>query len=899
MATSNTIQIQITGDSKSLVQACQTAVKAIKGAGDAGSTQGNRLSAGWAAAVGAISGITQRVFDSVVSTISNSVDSAIKRVDTMNNFPKVMQSLGFAAEEASASVALISTRLDGLPTTMNDMVSNVQNLTATMGNLNQGTVNATTVGIAFNDMMLAGGQGTQAATNAFTQYNQMLAAGKVDQQAWNSLVTAAPGQMKQLAQSLLGAEAGQKDLYEAMKEGILTFDDMNEAIVRLDNEGGEGFESFEKQARAATGGIGTALENVQNRVSKAIATVIDEIGADNISNAINALSSKFADIGKAVANVVKFFQENEWAAKALETAFIALGAAMVGIKIAELGGKFVSLIGTVMQIGSVLFGTVIPAVASFGMTLLTTVIPAVISFTAALLANPITWIVLAIVALIAALVLLITHFDEVKAAVGAVFGWIGEFIGNVVEKIKSFFQPLFDTISGVFSAIGEFIGMIVDGIVAYFQWWWDTVTGIFSTLGEFFAGVFGVLASFFTGLWDGICAGAEAFVGFIQPAINVVVGIFQTLWTVISAIGEIFLKIGEIIAVLVYSTIAVAIEWIISTATSLWGTICGIAEAIGTFIGGVIENIKMFFVGLWTNLMEGLTAIGEFFNMIFTTIGEFIGAVVDTISSIFTTLWSALQTGLTNIGNFFKNIFNTVWNTIKGVVDNIKNAFQDAWNFMTGIFSAVGEFFGSVFTAAYNAITGAFNNVIQFFQGVWTTITNLFSSIGEAVGNAVKNALATAINFVLQAIETVVNAGIDFINTLIDGVNAISELVGISISKLNHINLGRVAFAEGGIVPGSSYTGDRIPAAVNSGEMVITRAQQAALWEAIESGNYGNGGSSSSEQTINFGDIIINIDGSNGIDTDEIAVEMVQSIRKQFIKQGVVPSINNAGVLRV
>jgi len=40
-------------------------------------------------------------------------------------------------------------------------------------------------------------------------------------------------------------------------------------------------------------------------------------------------------------------------------------------------------------------------------------------------------------------------------------------------------------------------------------------------------------------------------------------------------------------------------------------------------------------------------------------------------------------------------------------------------------------------------------------------------------------------------------------------------------------------FAHGGIVGGSSYTGDRVPAMVNSGEMVLTRGQQANLFNTI------------------------------------------------------------------
>ena len=49
------------------------------------------------------------------------------------------------------------------------------------------------------------------------------------------------------------------------------------------------------------------------------------------------------------------------------------------------------------------------------------------------------------------------------------------------------------------------------------------------------------------------------------------------------------------------------------------------------------------------------------------------------------------------------------------------------------------------------------------------------------------------------------------------------------------------SFAEGGIVPGTSWSGDNVQANVNSGEMILTRAQQADLWKRLNSGQSGWG----------------------------------------------------------
>lgn len=49
------------------------------------------------------------------------------------------------------------------------------------------------------------------------------------------------------------------------------------------------------------------------------------------------------------------------------------------------------------------------------------------------------------------------------------------------------------------------------------------------------------------------------------------------------------------------------------------------------------------------------------------------------------------------------------------------------------------------------------------------------------------------------------------------------------------------SFATGGIVQGSSWSGDNVRANVNSGEMILNAAQQKALWETAN-GRGANGG---------------------------------------------------------
>ena len=271
---------------------------------------------------GVIAGITSALaytgIFSVLSTVGSATSTAVARVDTMANFPKVMTNLGFSSDLAASSVQAMSDALDGLPTSLDEMTSLVSGYTAAIGDLDK----ATKVGIAFNNAMLAGGQGTAMASSAMEQFRQILTKGKPDLQDWKSLMMAAPGQMKQLAKAVVGVE-DTNALYEYLGGGLGADDiaanadmykqHMNEfldAVIKLNEEGVEGFASFEQQARDATQGIDTALTNLKIRIGKTIAQVLDTIGQTTISGVINNFSKKLQDeLGPFLSNIVIGFRD--------------------------------------------------------------------------------------------------------------------------------------------------------------------------------------------------------------------------------------------------------------------------------------------------------------------------------------------------------------------------------------------------------------------------------------------------------------------------------------------------------------------------------------------------------------------------------------------------------------
>lgn len=274
----------------------------------AGAAMGRKAATGFAGGlaksgviIGAASAIASRGLDMVAS----SAGRAISRVDTMANFPKVMTNLGYSADDAASSIKTMSDRLDGLPTSLDGMTAFVQQLAPMTGSLSK----ATDVGLAFNNMMLAGGASTMEQASAMTQFSQALAKGKPDMQDWRALQQVMPGQLDQVAKAMLGAEANSVALYEALKSGNVSMNDFMDTVLRLNTEGVDGFASFEQQAKDASTGIQTAIDNLNTRVAKGVATLIDTVGQENISGAINYVSSGIGDIANDLAGDLKIATE--------------------------------------------------------------------------------------------------------------------------------------------------------------------------------------------------------------------------------------------------------------------------------------------------------------------------------------------------------------------------------------------------------------------------------------------------------------------------------------------------------------------------------------------------------------------------------------------------------------
>lgn len=473
-------------------------------------------------------GVVQKLF----STISSQIGSAISRMDTMNNYPKVMSNLGISSDQSTASIQMLSTKLKGLPTALNDAASSVQKFTAVNGSVGK----STKMFLALNNAILAGGGSAEIQASALEQLSQSYSKGKPDMMEWRTAMTAMPAQLKQVAKAMGYVNAD--ELGQALRTGKTSMNDFMNTIIQLNEKGSNGFASFEEQAKNATGGFATQIANMKTAISRGIANMIEGINnglsaagfntiQTNIANFGNAVETALTKIGNAGGKIIVFLSPALNLIKNVYT-FISsnwsLIAPIIGGIVAAIALYNAALGVHAIFVGISTFAENLQALAAYktAAAFLAQVNPALIAasseyayavaaaqatvaqggFNSALFACPLTWILIIIIAVIAAIYLLVAAINKITgksiSATGIIFGAIM----IAVAGIWNAFLGLLDVILGIinylvnpFITFANFLANVfkdpIASIIHLFGSMADNVLGIIEAIAKALDKVFG------------------------------------------------------------------------------------------------------------------------------------------------------------------------------------------------------------------------------------------------------------------------------------------------------------------------------------------------------------------------------------------------------------------------
>lgn len=795
----------------------------------AGQSIGSGLSGGFAAKVGAVAGIASTVFSKVASVVTGSLNSAISRADQMNNFPKVMKNLGYSSEDAAASIKKISSALDGLPTTSSAMTGMVQQLAPLTSNLDQ----ATNIALAFNNAMLAGGASTMEQENALTQYTQMLSAGKVDMQAWRSIQAAMPGQLNQVAEAMLGAGKNSNDLYEAMKNGSISFDDFNKKVMELNQNGFGKYASFAQQAKDATQGIGTAMENVQNRVAKAVQKVVEAVGVENIAGAINGFSSQFGKIGDAAAGMVTGVKG--WFGEAAQAA-----QPLVSIWQSDFGQLGVYLKGLASN-AQAFGGSLLDVVTNGGglqnfLTGLNNIISPLVNWWIALTRNVSIFIgtlsdsggVQAFLASLSELWKGLTQLGQGLADAVTGFLAVGQ-NGGAAASIGQLVGDAFNAAAPLVKSLGSALQSVGDWASAN----GDIVRSAIIGIGTAFAAVKGYQAlnsglQALTGTMNTVTTAAKGVSNGIMLMMDLggpvamlkqmagglsLVKTAQTAWSTATKMATAVQgAFNAVIAANPIGAIAVAVAAVVAalgwffTQTEVgrkaWASFTSFLssawQSVVSFVTSLGQNIANFFTQTIPNAIQSVI---QWFQQLPSAIGTALSNLITSIGTWAVSFGqSALQAGqqfVSNIANFLTNLpatiaywlaygitFVVLWAAQLGsqaisagqqFLANLGTFFVqlpgNIWNWLTSTVASVASWAAQMGANALSAGS-------QFLSNVGTFISQLPSNVGSWLSGAV----SAAASFVGRMASNAVNAGSRFLSSIGSYISQVPGRIGAGLS---------------------------------------------------------------------------------------------------------------------
>lgn len=421
--------------------------------------------------------VTALGIDKLISTtfnlLNNSIDGAISRLDTLNNYPKVMSNLGIASDDAQKSISKMSDKLSGLPTTLDEGALAVQRFTSANGDINK----STDYFLALNNAILAGGASADIQSTALEQLSQAYAKGKPDMMEWRSLMTAMPAQLKQVATAM--GYVSTDALGEALRNGEVSMDSFMDTIVELNENGTGEFQSFEEQARNSTGGIATSITVAKTQIVKGVADIIDSFDQFLKNEGLGGIGEIISSIGKKAKEVLDLVAQNLPNMVDLVKEIIpyleAVGIVITGWKIGTIiqsavqgfqkaqvalslyslqtNGASIAqgLFNGTLTLGETLVGlftgkVTLAQLATAGLSKAQAVLNAVMS------ANPIALVIIAITALIAIFVVLWNKCD-----------WFRDFWIGLWEGIKTVFETAWNTIVTFFTeTIPQWIQNVID-----------------------------------------------------------------------------------------------------------------------------------------------------------------------------------------------------------------------------------------------------------------------------------------------------------------------------------------------------------------------------------------------------------------------------------------------------
>lgn len=802
-------------DESGFSQGLNSAVKKLQGfdveVDRTGQKGGRSLGSIWTSFAGNFlaSGAT-KIISKGIGLITSNIDGAINRVDTLNNANRVFENMGFSAGETSKTMDSLKKSIQGLPTPLDSAIKGVQLIASSTNDLGK----SEQIFAALNNGILGFGGSAEMVDNAIIQLSQSFSNGKVDAQTWNSMINSGLGPALNALAKQMGLTAGQ--MKEGLSDGSISVEEFQDALIRLNKEGGGGLKSLEQIAKDSTAGIKTGLANMKTAIVRGVANVVTKIDEGLKSAGFGSISEIIADKGaKMEAALSKFAEMIPPMIKTAKELYDTLEP--FAPVLAGLAGS----IGTMMTINKV-NSLVEDAVKGYknwraateGVTTAQKILNTVMK------ANWIGIIVSAIVGLIVYIGYLWKTNENFREAVKNIWKNIQEFISSAAETVvkawdstMEFFSNMWDGTKEAFSNAGtwmkeapgnaaEWVKNKWNGTKEFFSGLWNsTKEGSKNTwenikqsaadsaknIGESFKNGFDNIKNWFKGIGESISevfSTAFNFVWkYIGPLVTGVKNAFLHMSFFLKNLWENLVNIGENLFTILKNVILAPILFVTSMITGGW------------------EEAKENMLAVWNNITE---AASEIWNSITSIISNYLLNMKMAVLNIWIglktsviTIWTDLSLKASEIWNNITSFFIQTWENIKQASlqawENLKQTTMDTWEGLkTWFFETVENIKNGVIDGWNNLKQGTvdtFNATVQWSKDTWNNfkqwVVDLVTGIKDGIINGWENLKQGTFNIFNDLVQGAKNAW----NNLKRSVSDTVENVKQTFNDMRHIDL--------------------------------------------------------------------------------------------------------------
>lgn len=765
-------------------------------------------------AKGAVFGAFATIGSKAVNTVSDSLDGAISRIDTLNNSDRAFSNMGFSAEETKKAMDNLQGAIKGLPTGLDGAVKGVQLLAGSTDDVGK----SVDIFKAMNDGILGFGGNAEMVDNAIVQLSQSFSNGKVDAETWNSMINSGLGPTLNAMAKQMGKTTG--ELKAGLSDGSISVKEFQDRLIELDKNGGGGIKSLNQIAKDSTKGISTSISNAKTAITRGVADMITNLNDGLAKNNLPTLSDMISNAGTRAETVFK----------------------KIGTIIPQVLGAITPVVKKAIGIFKNLF-TVFseskdPKKYSKALLDLDKIIPMEVLAKAKQRVMQVENIFSGIFTtgekqekslnILKMTGMTDETIDKIRNFTGDIKKLISSIFGNEkadddmlkrlglkpddITKIKKVVEDIKIYFSGVFTNIQQMLEVAIEIAKGVFSTLAPYVIPIISKIGKALGDIGKSLTLFWEQNGKQIIQAIKNFFVFIQPVVKIVmtlmmsfidnvIGLVKGLLNAIQGAIKIFtgLFTGD------FSKMWEGIKQL------FWGSIQAVWNWIQIlFFKRILEGVK----GLWTGFSGSIKGLWESTKTFFT---EGISKTWDKLVNWVVNLLGKVGNLKTTFGNFIKNM----WNSVKNF---FSNGVGDTWNKVVGwvknIFNKATELKNNV----SNVIGNLWNGIKDTFRRGIDTVFNWFSELPTKM----KNAIIGGKNAIVNAFKSIFNAALKAIgkpvNAIIHGASWVLEKLGAD--KLEEWKVPQ--YAKG--TPNGGHPGG--PMMVNDGrgaEAVITPNGQAFI----------------------------------------------------------------------